>query len=554
MSIKWTRNGTCYLAPGQPVPTYVMTGGAPDAPGYVILRESAKSFRAFRVTSSGRLHPAGRGGAHKLLRDAEAQAVTEMVEIAHAVAIAQEEIREQAEWQATPAYRRFVEATRGRGYRGALDVLHEQALAEQAMIDMVDAAGRMPEQMRAWFVRHGLNTRDALTADDVLAARTADHEQALMTHLTAAERERAYDAQIITSDCCATPKRRDQLDHSRTVAAGSSESVYRCLPGQCARPEVNAATEAVHRWNRGELQDGAWRQRIVTKAHESRMGWRVAERSLIVDDHEQALAEQQQREHDERARVNDLRRAVVAFVARRRRIEERAPHLTFTEAHAIAVDQDHQRARYVDGVRSGTLCAGCGHAGHSAGPCIEPDAGAPCGCGAAMLPATASEANEQAAAHDRFVEQLTAFVPESWESSEGSAESIVVEYVRAISERVCGLGGSLERVPDDAPAPKLLALDVSAVAIRALADAIRSSASAILAQLPADSAPTITGECGSTLGDPHSGPVEPYVVIDADELCHVTTVSAGDHVMLCTIHARTELSVAAVRARRTGEL
>lgn len=51
---------------------------------------------------------------------------------------------------------------------------------------------------------------------------------------------------------------------------------------------------------------------------------------------------------------------------------------------------------------------------------------------------------------DDLIEELQRNIPQEWESSEGSAESIVVDYVREIERRLIALGGSLERWPEDA--------------------------------------------------------------------------------------------------------
>lgn len=40
-----------------------------------------------------------------------------------------------------------------------------------------------------------------------------------------------------------------------------------------------------------------------------------------------------------------------------------------------------------------------------------------------------------------LIEQLMRDMPQEWEASEGSPESVVVEYVRALEERVEALGG-----------------------------------------------------------------------------------------------------------------
>lgn len=47
--------------------------------------------------------------------------------------------------------------------------------------------------------------------------------------------------------------------------------------------------------------------------------------------------------------------------------------------------------------------------------------------------------------NDAFVEQLQSGIPESWGSSEGSPESICVDYVREIERRLIARGGTLER-------------------------------------------------------------------------------------------------------------
>lgn len=45
---------------------------------------------------------------------------------------------------------------------------------------------------------------------------------------------------------------------------------------------------------------------------------------------------------------------------------------------------------------------------------------------------------------DELIEQLMRNIPQSWESGEGSAESIVINYLREIEQRLLSLGGSLE--------------------------------------------------------------------------------------------------------------
>ena len=47
--------------------------------------------------------------------------------------------------------------------------------------------------------------------------------------------------------------------------------------------------------------------------------------------------------------------------------------------------------------------------------------------------------------HDDLIEELQRNIPQEWEASEGSAESIVIDYVREIERRLVALGGSLER-------------------------------------------------------------------------------------------------------------
>lgn len=54
--------------------------------------------------------------------------------------------------------------------------------------------------------------------------------------------------------------------------------------------------------------------------------------------------------------------------------------------------------------------------------------------------------------HDELIAKLQAHIPEAWEASEGSGESIVLEYVEAITARLRALGGeaALARYPEDA--------------------------------------------------------------------------------------------------------
>jgi hypothetical protein len=51
--------------------------------------------------------------------------------------------------------------------------------------------------------------------------------------------------------------------------------------------------------------------------------------------------------------------------------------------------------------------------------------------------------------HDDLIGELQRNIPEEWEASEGSAESIVVDYVREIERRLIAFGGSLERWPGE---------------------------------------------------------------------------------------------------------
>jgi hypothetical protein len=52
--------------------------------------------------------------------------------------------------------------------------------------------------------------------------------------------------------------------------------------------------------------------------------------------------------------------------------------------------------------------------------------------------------------HDDLIGDLQRNIPEEWEASEGSAESVVTEYVHEIERRLLALGGSLDRWPGDA--------------------------------------------------------------------------------------------------------
>lgn len=45
---------------------------------------------------------------------------------------------------------------------------------------------------------------------------------------------------------------------------------------------------------------------------------------------------------------------------------------------------------------------------------------------------------------DQLIEEIMSNMSEAWGASEGSAESIVIDYVRALEKRVVALGGHLE--------------------------------------------------------------------------------------------------------------
>ena len=51
--------------------------------------------------------------------------------------------------------------------------------------------------------------------------------------------------------------------------------------------------------------------------------------------------------------------------------------------------------------------------------------------------------------HDDLIEELQLNIPEEWEASEGTAESIVIEYMREIERRLLALGGSLAHWPGE---------------------------------------------------------------------------------------------------------
>jgi hypothetical protein len=90
--------------------------------------DGARKFRAYRVVgqTGHSLRSVREGGALRLLKSAKEECELDLADV-----IARREIDEAAEWQATPAYRRFARATQlAGGYRGALDLLHAEAGAE----------------------------------------------------------------------------------------------------------------------------------------------------------------------------------------------------------------------------------------------------------------------------------------------------------------------------------------------------------------------------------------------------------------------------------------
>jgi len=52
------------------------------------------------------------------------------------------------------------------------------------------------------------------------------------------------------------------------------------------------------------------------------------------------------------------------------------------------------------------------------------------------------EAHHDEAAYDALMQRLMANIGEDWEAGEGSAESILIDYVRALEHRVKALGGN----------------------------------------------------------------------------------------------------------------
>jgi hypothetical protein len=77
---------------------------------------------------------------------------------------------------------------------------------------------------------------------------------------------------------------------------------------------------------------------------------------------------------------------------------------------------------------------------------------------------------------EEFVDEILSGCPQSWESSEGDAESIAVEYVRALEARLTALAGegALEHDPEDvdgAPLPDPVG-DPAGYAMAALASRV----------------------------------------------------------------------------------
>jgi hypothetical protein len=51
--------------------------------------------------------------------------------------------------------------------------------ADKLVLSILPIAAGMPEQVRAWWTRHGLDKRETISATDILNAREADHVEAL---------------------------------------------------------------------------------------------------------------------------------------------------------------------------------------------------------------------------------------------------------------------------------------------------------------------------------------------------------------------------------------
>lgn len=97
--------------------------------------------------------------------------------------------------------------------------------------------------------------------------------------------------------------------------------------------------------------------------------------------------------------------------------------------------------------------------------------------------------------HDQFIEALQSNIPQEWEASEDSAESIIIEYVTAIERRLLALGGSLSRYPEDedgAPLPQSVPLPDRA---------LRDKLSAVAAEYQRESRWIRSTEVGKFLDD-----------------------------------------------------
>lgn len=100
----------------------------------------------------------------------------------HAEALTENENRIAAETQATPAYRVFQKAVyAAKSYRGALDLLHVEALAE------VGGKMRKADAIQCWLIRHNIFLKDGSEAD---CERVADLYHAAM----AQDLEEAHDS------------------------------------------------------------------------------------------------------------------------------------------------------------------------------------------------------------------------------------------------------------------------------------------------------------------------------------------------------------------------
>lgn len=72
--------------------------------------------------------------------------------------------------------------------------------------------------------------------------------------------------------------------------------------------------------------------------------------------------------------------------------------------------------------------------------------------------------------HDAFVEALMTNISEDWGAGEGSAESIVIDYVRALEKRLEVLGGNL--APHDGGQTAALGTFYSVARLHVLSDSV----------------------------------------------------------------------------------